>query len=53
MQFHDCNENANRKINPKREAVMQSHTQEGNITTNINVKIDITLPGLSATKIVT
>ena len=41
------------KINPKRYAVMQWHTQEGNIITNLNVKIDYTLPEVSATKIVT
>ena len=32
---------------------MQWHTQEGNIITNINIKIDCTLPELSAIKIVT
>ena len=31
---------------------MQWNTQAVNITTNLNVKIDFTLPGLSATKIV-
>ena len=30
---------------------MQCHTQAGNITTNLNVKIYFTLPELSATKI--
>ena len=40
-------------IDPKREAVMQCHTQEGKITTNLKVKIDFTSPELSRTKIVT
>ena len=38
------------KLNPKRYYVMQSHTKAGNITTNIKVTIDFTLPELSATK---
>ena len=33
--------------------MMQFHTQAGNITTNINVKIYFTLPELIAAKIVT
>ena len=41
------------KLNHKKEYVMQWHTQAGNITTNMEVKIDFTIPGLSATKIVT
>ena len=32
---------------------MQCHTQAGKITTNSNVRIDFTLPELSATNIVT
>ena len=32
---------------------MKWHTQEGNITTNIKVKIYFTLPELNATKIMT
>ena len=32
---------------------MKLHTQAGNITTNTKVKIDFTLPGIRATKIVT
>ena len=32
---------------------MQWHMQVGKITTNLNVKIDFTLPELSATKIMT
>ena len=41
------------KLNPERDTVMQWHTHEGNITTNLKVKIDFTLPELRATKIVT
>ena len=33
-------------------AMMQWHTQDGNITTNIKVKVDFTLPALSATNVV-
>ena len=40
------------KLNLKEDNVMQCHTQEGNITTNLKVKIDFTLHELSATKIV-
>ena len=32
------------KMNPKEDDVMQWHTQEGSITTNLKVKIDFTLP---------
>ena len=32
---------------------MQWHTQAGNITTNLKVKIDFTLPALSAMNVVT
>ena len=32
---------------------MQWHTQTGNITTNLKVKIDFTLPEFSATKLLT
>ena len=35
-------------IGPKKYNVMQWHTQAGNITTNIKVKIYLTLPELSA-----
>ena len=31
---------------------MQWHTQAGNITTNIKVEVDFTLPALSATNVV-
>ena len=33
--------------------VMQRHTQAVNITTNLKVKVDFTLPSISATNIVT
>ena len=39
------------KIIPKKEAVMQWHTQAGKINTNRRVRIYFTLPELSATKI--
>ena len=39
------------KDNPKEDAVMQWHTQVGITTANIKVKIDFTLPELSATQI--
>ena len=32
---------------------MQWNTQAGNITTNLKVKVDFTLPALSATNVVT
>ena len=34
-------------------AVMQQHTQVVNITTNLKVKVDFTLPSISATNTVT
>ena len=41
------------KIGAKKYAVTQWHTQAGKITTNSRVKIDFSLTGLGATKIVT
>ena len=41
------------RINPEKYALIQRHTQAGNITTNLKVKVDLTLPTLSATNIVT
>ena len=41
------------KSNPKIESVMQWHTQAGNITTDLRVKIDLTLPEICVMKIVT
>ena len=40
------------KINPDKYAVMQWHMQAGNITTNIKVKVYLTLPKLSETNVV-
>ena len=40
-------------LTPKKYDVIQWYTQAGSITNNINVKIDFTLPELSATKIMT
>ena len=48
MYFHDFNDKANIKINPKKDYVMQRNTQLGNITINIGVKKYCTLPELSA-----
>ena len=36
-----------------KDSVMQRHTQAVNITTNIKVKVDFTLPSLRVTNIVT
>ena len=36
------------KIHPKKYAVMQWHTQAVNITTNLKVEVDFTLPSLNA-----
>ena len=41
------------ELNLKRYDVIQCHTQVGHITTNLKVKINFTLPRLSATKTVT
>ena len=41
------------KINPKQDSMMKWHMQADKITTNLKVKIHFTLPGNSATKIVT
>ena len=38
---------------PLKYAVMQWKTQAGNVTTNFKVKINFTLPTLSATNVVT
>ena len=37
----------------EQDSPMQWNTQVGNITTNLKVKIDFTLPALSATNVVT
>ena len=41
------------KIKPWKYDVMQWHLQAGNITTDLKVKVDFTLPALSATNFVT
>ena len=41
------------KLHPEKDSVMQWHTQDGNITTNLKVKVDFTLPALSAMNVVT
>ena len=41
------------RLDPKKRVVMKWHTQAGNITTNIKVKIDFTLTELSETNVVT
>ena len=44
---------ASKKLSPEKDAPMKWHTQAGNITTNLKVKVDSTLTALSATNIVT
>ena len=39
-------------LKPEEEAMIQWNTQVGNITTDLRIKIDLTLPNFSATKIV-
>ena len=41
------------KLNPTKYDVMQCHTQAGNITNNIKVEMNLTLPELSVTNVVT
>ena len=41
------------KLHPEKYAVTQWHTQARNITTNNNVKVNFTLPTLSATNVAT
>ena len=40
------------KLHPKKYSVMQWHTQAGNITTNLKVVVDFTLPELSAMNVI-
>ena len=40
------------KLFPDKDAPIQWHTQAGNITTNLKVKLDFTLPALSAMNVV-
>ena len=42
-----------KKLAPDKYAPMQWHAQAGNITTNLKVKVDFTLPALSAPNSVT
>ena len=53
MSFCDCTGEASLKISPEKYAVIQWHTQAGNITTNLKVKVYFTLPVLSTTNGVT
>ena len=41
------------KLRPEKDARVQWNTQAGNITTNLKVKLDFTLPTVSATNFVT
>ena len=41
------------KLHPGKKVVIQWQTQDGNITTNFKVRVDFTLPTLSATNVVT
>ena len=41
------------KINPEKYAMMQWHTQAGNITTSIKVGVHFTLPTFSVTNVMT
>ena len=41
------------KVHPEKDDVMQWHTQAGNITTNIKVEVDFTLPDISDMNVVT
>ena len=40
------------KLRPRKDDVMQWQTQAGNITTNIKVNVDFTLPALSVNNVV-
>ena len=53
MQFHNCIDKDGRKIGLEKDAPMQWHTQAGNITTTLKVKVYFILPALSATNVVT
>ena len=41
------------KIYPEKDAVIQWHSQDDNITTNIKVKVNFTLPALGVKNVVT
>ena len=40
------------KLHPDKDSVIRCHTQPGNITTNVKVKVYFTLLALSATNVV-
>ena len=42
-----------KKMHPEKDDLIQWHILAGNITTNIKVKVDFTVPALSATNAVT
>ena len=42
-----------KKLSPEEDAPMKWHMQAGNINTNLKVKVDFTLPALSAINFVT
>ena len=41
------------RLSLKRDAILQCHTQAGNITTTFKVKLDFTLPALIVTNVIT
>ena len=47
----NSNGKANKKLTPRKDALMQWHTQLGSITTNLKVNIDFTLPELRTKKL--
>ena len=49
MYFHNFNRKGNQKLTTKEDAVMQWKIQVGNPNTDIEVKIDSTLPEFSMT----
>ena len=51
MYFQDCNGKDNEKLVQEKDDPMQWNIHAWNITTNIKVKIDFTLPALSATNV--
>ena len=53
MYFHDYNWKASKKISLEEDSPMQWHMQARNVTTNLKVKVDFTLPTLRATNSVT
>ena len=51
MQFHDFDNKTNKKLKTKEDNLIQWHTPEGDITTNMIVKIDSTIHEFSAKKL--